>query len=421
MSESLYVNRNVLAFASTHPHEDGWKVYELSAEPARKRFLHYLLDFLRDRHPGAVERRTTVKEILEEELVEKPAFVHPAEPGSEWDLSRELDSDGWFGLVHLRWEGYPIHAVSLLLKSGSGYSNVYHVATRSNAALRTLLKEIERYGQSRNKDTARQIYVVNGDDIPITPVSWEDVFLPSSFLDSIRNNVTGFFQSEDRYRALGLPYRRGLLFAGAPGCGKTLTVKALAHNIPAKVITVLGAAHVEDEHINHAFQLAAKQAPAMVIFEDLEKLVQAKDVSLSLFLNMLDGLRSMNGVLVIATANEPERLDPALLHRPSRFDRVWTFPLPGLDQRLALLKRRGAAYFSESALEDAARRSQGFSMAYVQEIIVNALLESAHNGTKPSDADLLRSLDAMRAQRKCVSKQTQSLEEQESVGFCVGQ
>jgi hypothetical protein len=419
MSESLYVNRNVLAFASTHPHQDGWKVYELSAEPARKRFLHYLLDFLRDRYPDAVERRISVKEVLEEELMEKPAFLHPAEPGSEWDLSQELDSGGWFGLVHFKWAGHSIHVVSLLLKTGNGYSNVYHVATPSNVALRTLLKEIERYGQSRNKDTARQIYVVNGDDIPIMPVSWEDVFLPQSFLESIRNNVTGFFQSADRYRALGLPHRRGLLFAGAPGCGKTLTLKALAHNIPAKAITVLGSAHVEDEHINYAFQLAAKQAPAIVILEDLEKLVQSKDVSLSLFLNMLDGLRSLNGVMVIATANEPERLDPALLHRPSRFDRVWTFPLPALDQRLALLRRRGEAYFSESALEDAARKSQGFSMAYVQEIVVNALLESAHSGTSPSDADLARSLDILRLQRKCASKQVESLEEQESVGFCV--
>jgi hypothetical protein len=90
-----------------------------------------------------------------------------------------------------------------------------------------------------------------------------------------------------------------------------------------------------------------------------------------------------------------------------------------LDQRLALLRRRGEAYFSESALEDAARKSQGFSMAYVQEIVVNALLESAHSGTSPSDADLARSLDILRLQRKCASKQVESLEEQESVGFCV--
>jgi hypothetical protein len=339
MSESWYVNQHIQEFSSSHPYAEGWKVYELPSGLARKRFFHYLLDFLRDRKPDAMDCQLTVKEILDEELMGTPSLVHPADPGTEWDLLQELDSAGWSGRIDITWEGYPIHVVNFLLKHLDGYINVYHVATHSNVALRRLLQEVERYGQSRQKEVARQIYVVNGDDIPIMPVSWDDIFLPPSFVESIRTNVTGFFQGEDRYRALDIPYRRGLLFAGSPGCGKTLTLKALAYNTPVKVITVLGGAHVEDSHIADALRLASKQAPAIIIFEDLEKLVESKDVSLSLFLNMLDGLKSLSGVMIIATANEPERLDPALLHRPSRFDRVWTFPLPGIDQRRALLRK----------------------------------------------------------------------------------
>ena len=147
MSESWYVNENIQSFSSSHPYAEGWKVYELPSGLARKRFLHYLLDFLRDQHPGAVERRTTVKEILDEELVGTPSFVHPADPGTEWDLSHELDSDGWSGRVDITWEGHPIQVVSFLLKYDSGYINAYHIATRSNVALRRLLQEVERYGQ----------------------------------------------------------------------------------------------------------------------------------------------------------------------------------------------------------------------------------------------------------------------------------
>jgi len=58
-------------------------------------------------------------------------------------------------------------------------------------------------------------------------------------------------------------------------------------------------------------------------------------------------------------------------------------------------------------------------MAYVQEIVVNALLESAHTSTTPSDANLVRSLDTLRAQRKCASKGVESLEEPENVGFAL--
>jgi hypothetical protein len=55
----------------------------------------------------------------------------------------------------------------------------------------------------------------------------------------------------------------------------------------------------------------------------------------------------------------------------------------------------------------------------VQEVVVNALLESAHNGTSPTDPDLLRSLDTIRLQRRSASKGVESLEEQDNVGFAL--
>ena len=228
-----------------------------------------------------------------------------------------------------------------------------------------------------------------------------------------------FFEGGKHYRELGIPYRRGLLFTGPPGCGKTLTLKALAYHTAAKFITVLGKSGVDDSDIQRALDLAGQCSPAVVLFEDLDKLIEAKDVSLSHFLNLLDGLKVLSGVLVIATCNEPEKLDPALLHRPSRFDRIWSFPLPAVEQRLALLRKHGGTYFSEPALREVAERSNGFSMTYVQEVVVNALLESAHNGTSPTDSELLRSLDTIRLQRRCASKGVESLEEQDHVGFAL--
>jgi len=58
-------------------------------------------------------------------------------------------------------------------------------------------------------------------------------------------------------------------------------------------------------------------------------------------------------------------------------------------------------------------------MAYVQEIVVNALLESAHGGRIPSDSDLLRTLEVLRLQRKDVSKKGESLGEPGSMGFAL--
>ena len=420
MSESRFLNQHIQSFASSHPPDAGWKVYEYPGETAHRISLSYLLDFLQDRHPEAVERRTTVKEAVEADLI-GTGVAPSAEPGTEWDLSRELESKRWYGVIEIEWGGHPLHFVSFLVKTRDGYTTVYHVATKSNVALRTFTHALDGYGQSKQREDARHILVVNGDNIPLTEVSWEEIFLPPGFIEAIRCNVKMFFEGGGgkRYRELGIPYRRGLLFTGPPGCGKTLTLKALAYHTAAKFITVLGKSGVDDSDIHRALDVAGKCSPAVVLFEDLDKLIEAKDVSLSHFLNLLDGLKVLSGVLVIATCNEPEKLDPALLHRPSRFDRIWNFPLPAVEQRLTLLRKHGGTYFSEPVLRDVAQRSNGFSMTYVQEVVVNALLESAHNGTSPTDLELLRSLDTIRMQRRCASKGVESLEEQDNVGFCV--
>jgi len=181
---------------------------------------------------------------------------------------------------------------------------------------------------------------------------------------------------------------------------------------------VLGTAEVDDGMLRYAMDLAEKYTPTVVLLEDLDRIIQAKDISLSRFLNLLDGLKVLNGVLVIATCNEPDKLDPAPIHCPSRFHRVWRFERPKYEQRLELLHRKGETLFSESALETVARRSEGFSMVYVQEIVVNGLLECAYDDLPPNDDHLFKSLNVLRMQRKEASKPGDSIDERESVGVC---
>lgn len=175
---------------------------------------------------------------------------------------------------------------------------------------------------------------------------------------------------------------------------------------------------VRDDHVEQALYVANKHAPAVILLEDLDKLIASEKISLAHLLNMLDGLKDANGVLIIATSNEPQKLDPALLHRPSRFDRIWKFPLPRYEQRLALLYKLSGDRFSEQALREVARKSEGFSMAYVQEIVVNAVLRYVEDGAVPDDDTLQRSMETLRIQRKSASKDDEALIERESLGFC---
>jgi hypothetical protein len=418
MSESLYYAQQIASFLSAHPREEGWKVYQYSDEGPGKLYLHYLLDCLRERYPDTLKRRTAMRVVTKDEVLATPGKSHTVETGTQWDLTHELDGDGWVGSVDIEWKQQPIHFFTFLIQAGSGYEMTCLVAAKSNAVLRDFHCALKSYGEHRNKPDKREILVVNGKNIPIVKATWDDVVLPPGFAEDIRRNVQAFFQSRSRYQALRIPYRRGLLFAGPPGCGKTLTLKALAYTSGAQFITVRAQSYMDNDDFDKAFELAEKHSPAVIVFEDLDKVANCEGFSLSHFLNLLDGIDLIDGVLVIATANEPGKLDPALLHRPSRFDRIWRFSLPKYEQRLALLRKRGEAFFSDGALDEAARKSDGFSMAYVQEIVVNALLECAHEGIVPHDAALLKSVEMLRGQRRAASKDDEMLEDRQSLGFC---
>lgn len=409
MSESQYLQRQSDRFLAAHLREAGWVVHQIHGDSGRELSLNYLLDCLRERHPAAITRCMAFPLVGAGDLRNR----NPA--------SDEANAYTWRGTIELVWNGHENHCHKFSLVVGNGLEEMYFVATKSLAALRDLLLVLDRYGKARLKEKRKEIYVVNGENIPVTEHSWDDLVLPAQMARDIRTNVEGFFAGPERYAYLGIPHRRGFLLAGPPGCGKTLTLKTLAFNTPAKFISVLGTADVDDGMLRNALDLAEGCTPAVVLLEDLDRMVQAKGISLSHFLNLLDGLKVLNGVLVIATCNEPDKLDPALIHRPSRFDRVWRFDLPKYEQRLELPRRKGGAFFSESALETVARRSEGFSMAYVQELIVSALLECAHDELDPTDDHLLKSLDVLRVQRREASKPGESMEEREAVGFCASE
>jgi hypothetical protein len=74
--------------------------------------------------------------------------------------------------------------------------------------------------------------------------------------------------------------------------------------------------------------------------------------------------------------------------------------MPGEQQRLGLLRRRGAKFFTEEALASVAGGTNGFSMAYTQEVLSNAMILAANDGVTPADAHLAKSLHQIKSQYK---------------------
>ena len=389
MSESAYYADQVEAFRQRFPRKDGWEVSILNASY----IFAQLPDFLRAH--GGREGRSL--DLIRETRVEEHRLDDEGRPLAK------LKTSGWNGEIELRWCEQPIH-IHYVFVAGSYLSDrsVVLVATKSAPALEALCQDLLIFhNEEEKKDNS--IKVVNGAYIDRPKASWNDVCLPNGMIDDIRLATETFFQSKGRYAKLGLAFRRGFLFCGPPGCGKTSTARVIAATQPASCVAYMPKdSSNESDQLDRAFNMAEDLAPSILILEDLDKF--GHNVPLSQVLNRLDGLSTPCGVLVIATTNAPEKLDPALLFRPSRLDRVWTFPLPDYGQRLAFLTRKGHGLFREQTLQEIAKNSEGFSVAYLQEVFATGTAYAVGAGREIEDDDLLVSLKTLSKQIKTSQK-----------------
>ena len=218
--------------------------------------------------------------------------------------------------------------------------------------------------------------------------SFEDLVLARSLKEKIRGDFRDFLDARSAYEELGIAWRRGALLLGPPGNGKTHCLRALVKElgIPSLYVQSVKSQHgTEEGNLQCVFERARQLRPCVLVLEDLDALVNAQNRSF--FLNQLDGFEKNVGLVVLATTNHPERIDPAILDRPSRFDRTYHFDLPALEERityLALWEKKLAAKNGWSAALTAslAAKTEGFSFADLKELVVAALTHSV-KATEP--------------------------------------
>lgn len=204
----------------------------------------------------------------------------------------------------------------------------------------------------------------------------EEVILPDKTLALLDRNVTGFMRARDHIKSLSLSAKKGLLFYGAPGTGKTHTIHYLATQLPEHTTLLITAEQVGllDEY----FRLARFLQPAMVVVEDVDLIARAREdlgnvcqeVLLNKLLNEMDGLREDADVMFILTTNRPDLLEPALASRPGRIDQAIEFPVPDEQARAKLitLYSRGLK-LTEWLIELIVRRTKGVSPAFIKELM----------------------------------------------------
>lgn len=160
-------------------------------------------------------------------------------------------------------------------------------------------------------------------------------------------------------------------------CGKSSLIKTIISNYNFKPVAVSSSSHTNDDTVTEAFEYAQEQAPGLLFFEDLDTLL-GRQVNLSHFLNLMDGINSKSGILVIATANDISKLAESVTDRPSRFDEKFEIPLPDKQMTYEYLKKWFGESISVESLKKLVKSAvdNKFSYAYLKDIYIRAIFRS---------------------------------------------
>jgi len=174
-------------------------------------------------------------------------------------------------------------------------------------------------------------------------VSWEDVGGLEEVKGKLQEAVEWPLKKPEVFKRLGIRPPRGILLYGPPGTGKTLLAKAIAKESEANFILVNGPSLLSkwvgesEKAVREIFRKARQTAPTILFFDEIDALVPRRSSGggdnhsaervVNQMLTEMDGLESLNDVVIVAATNRPDMLDPALL-RQGRFDRIILTPIP---------------------------------------------------------------------------------------------
>ncbi len=209
--------------------------------------------------------------------------------------------------------------------------------------------------------------------------------------------IRDFLESPTKFQKMGAKIPKGVLLFGPPGTGKTLLAKAVAGEAGVPFFSISGSDFVEmfvgvgASRVRDLFEQAKAAAPAIIFVDEIDAVGRhrgagvggghdEREQTLNQLLVEMDGFDQKQGVILLASTNRPDILDPALL-RPGRFDRQIVVDRPDLEGRKAILAvhARSKPLAPGVDLDVIARRTPGFTGADLANLMNEAALLSARH------------------------------------------
>ena len=255
-------------------------------------------------------------------------------------------------------------------------------------------------------------------------------------------DVIKFLKNPKKFQKLGGKLPKGVLLYGAPGTGKTLLAKAVAGEAGVAFFSASASEFVEmfvgvgAARVRDLFEQAKKNSPAIIFIDELDAVGRRRfagiggghderEQTLNQLLIELDGFESKQGIILMASTNRPDVLDPALI-RPGRFDRHISVPAPDLKGREEILKvhAKKVKLAPEVDLQVVAKGTPGFVGADLANVINEAAILAARADkdavtTGDLDEAVERVLAGPQKKSRIISKHEQQVIAAHEVGHTI--
>ena len=369
----------------------------------------------------------------------RPSALDPAlrRPG-RFDREIEIgvpDKQGRYEILQIHTRGMPL-AEDVDLKKLSEITHGYTGADVSALCRETAMKALRRYLPQINLEEERippsvlekmEVKMQDFMDaykevtptamrevyIEVPTVHWDDIGGLEDVKQELKEAVEWPIKNPEMFTRLGIRSPKGILLYGPPGCGKTLLARAVATESEANYITIKGPevfskwVGESEKAIREVFRKARMAAPSVIFFDEMDSLVPRRGLGfadsgvservISQLLTEMDGVVSLEDIVVIAATNRPDMVDPAVL-RPGRFDRLIYVPEPDEKSRTQIFKiyTKNVPLAKDVNLSQLIAMTKNYSGADIEALCREAAMHALRRDVNAKEVVMLDFQEAMK-------------------------